>query len=101
MERKEIMLTTTDNPYNPITQFDDWYQFDEDKGYCTLEYMARVGTRISDDLSEEQQDIAWAELIGEILQYNLVGVEGVDYAVANEDGIFATARGPLPEKPTS
>ena len=26
------MLTTSDNPYDPFTQFDEWYAFDERKG---------------------------------------------------------------------
>lgn len=36
------MLTTVDNPYNPFTQWEQWYWFDEHKGYHTCEYLARV-----------------------------------------------------------
>ena len=36
------MITTIDNPYNPFTQFDEWYAFDEGKGYCTSGYLARI-----------------------------------------------------------
>ena len=28
MITKRKMLTTTDNPYNPFTQFDQWYDYD-------------------------------------------------------------------------
>ena len=31
----EYMLTTIDNPFNPFTNFDDWYAFDTSKGYNT------------------------------------------------------------------
>ena len=29
------MLTTSDNPYNPFTQFDEWQMFDSLQGYNT------------------------------------------------------------------
>ena len=41
-ELKEYMLTTVDNPYNPFTQWDLWYNFDEKKGYCSCGYLDRV-----------------------------------------------------------
>ena len=38
----QVMLTTKDNPYDPFTQWDDWYAFDEEQGYCTSGYLARI-----------------------------------------------------------
>jgi hypothetical protein len=38
----ELMLTTSDNPYNPKTDYDNWKQWDEDNGYDTESYVARV-----------------------------------------------------------
>ena len=35
------MLTTTDNPYNPFDQFDEWYGYDQKNKHCTCEYLAR------------------------------------------------------------
>lgn len=41
----EYWLTTTDNPYDPFTQFDNWYWFDEmEKRYCTTGLIARFST---------------------------------------------------------
>ena len=37
-----VALSTKDNPFNPITQFDDWYRFDMDKGYSSCSYLARI-----------------------------------------------------------
>ena len=64
-----MMLTTVDNPFNPITQFDDWYEYDESKGYCTSGYVARIA-KTSDDLSKNDQDLAIQEAIDEIISMN-------------------------------
>lgn len=36
------MLTTVDNPYNPHTQWDEWYKWDTSHGYLTAEWIARL-----------------------------------------------------------
>lgn len=64
-----VMLTTVDNPFDPITQFDDWYEYDESKGYCTSGYVARI-TKTSDDLSKNDQDLAIQAAIDEIISMN-------------------------------
>lgn len=64
-----VMLTTVDNPFNPITQFDDWYEYDESKGYCTSGYVARIA-KTSDDLSKNDQDLAIQAAIDEIISMN-------------------------------
>lgn len=63
------MITTIDNPYNPFTQFDEWYAFDEGKGYCTSGYLARIA-RTSDDLTESQKDLVLSQAIDEIIEYH-------------------------------
>lgn len=67
-----VALTTTDNPYNPITQFDEWRAFDEQQGYYSCEYLARVA-KTSEDLSPLDQAIAIEEAIDEIVELNLLG----------------------------
>ena len=47
----DYMLTTIDNPFDPFTQFEEWFNFDESKGYCTCSYLARVA-KTSDSLPE-------------------------------------------------
>lgn len=64
-----VMLTTIDNPFNPLTDWDDWYNYDESKGYYTSEYLARI-TKTSNDLSEKDQDQAITEAIDEIIEMN-------------------------------
>ena len=48
----DFMLTTVDNPYNPFTQWEDWYKFDMISGHDCSGYLARVA-KVSDKLSDE------------------------------------------------
>lgn len=67
------MLTTTDNPYNPFTHWDEWYAYDQHAGYYTSELLARI-TRSSDELSEADQDVALENAIDEIVRENVLGI---------------------------
>lgn len=66
------MLTTTDNPYNPFTQFDEWFAFDERHGYHTCGYIARIA-KDSSDLSPEDQNYVVDQAMNEIAKYNIYG----------------------------
>lgn len=70
---KEVMLTTIDNPYDPFTQFDEWFAFDESKGYHTCAYLARV-TRSSSELSLKDQSLAIVDAINSICSENVLGI---------------------------
>lgn len=72
MPTNESMLTTLDNPYNPFTQYDEWYAFDVGMGYNTCAYLARVALT-SDELSEKDNDDAISQAMKEILELNLTG----------------------------
>lgn len=65
----DVMLTTVDNPFDPFTQWLDWWNFDHSEGYCTCEYLDRV-LKTSTDLSEERQDYAIDEAMNEIVKLN-------------------------------
>lgn len=67
------MLTTIDNPYDPFTQFDEWFQFDESSGYHTTQFLARL-TLSSPDLSEADQSDAIESAIDEIVDENVNGM---------------------------
>lgn len=66
------MLTTTDNPFDPLTQWDDWKRFDEDMGYCSCGLLDRFAIT-SDELSEADYDLAVSQAIDEICFWNPFG----------------------------
>jgi len=67
------MLTTFDNPYDPFEQFDSWHMFDQDKGYNTCSYLARIA-RTSDQLSEEENELEIERAIDEIIKYDFMNI---------------------------
>jgi hypothetical protein len=69
----EHMLTTLDNPFDPFTQWDDWYAYDEAAGYHTTSFLARIA-KTSDELSEADQSLAIEDAIDEIVRENVLGI---------------------------
>lgn len=67
MAEQKCMLSTLDNPFNPFTQFDQWYLYDEfEKGYHTCSYLARVSHTVvglNDELNDEEIMRAMDEII--------------------------------------
>ena len=41
-KQRVVALTTTDNPFDPIDDFSNWYNYDSVRGYGTSEYLARL-----------------------------------------------------------
>lgn len=69
----ECALTTIDNPFDPFTQFDSWFQFDIEKGYNSCSVLARV-VKLSDDLSEKEVDEEIERAIDEIIKYDFMNI---------------------------
>lgn len=66
-------LTTFDNPYDPFTEFDSWFQFDIEKEYYSCSRLARVA-KLSDDMSEQEENEEIERAIDEIIKYDLLNV---------------------------
>ncbi len=78
LDEQEFMLTTDDNPYDPFTQWNEWYAWDEDNGYHTSGYLARI-VKTSDNLSEADQAKAIMDAMTEIVDFNLSGHHKIVY----------------------
>lgn len=67
------MLTTFDNPYNPFTQWDEWFKWDLAAGYQTASLLARIAV-VSPELSDTDQELAIQDAIEEIVRENVSGM---------------------------
>lgn len=67
------MLTTVDNPWNPFTDYVEWFQFDQDMGYATPGLLARIAN-VSLDLSEADFELAIEQAMKEICDENASGM---------------------------
>ena len=70
---RQTMITTKDNPFNYFTDFDNWYAFDEQKGYHSLSYLARIAKTSSDLTDKENSEIIEAA-VDEIVEMNILGI---------------------------
>lgn len=68
-----VALTTIDNPFNPFDDFESWFLYDVEKGYNTCGYLGRIA-RISDQLSEEENNEEVERAIDEIIKYDFLNI---------------------------
>lgn len=69
----KVALTTVDNPYNPLKDFDSWYRFDMDKGYNSCAYLDRIA-RTSDAFTDEENKREIERAIDEIIKYDFLNL---------------------------
>lgn len=70
---EEYMLTTVDNPFDPFTRFQEWFNYDVMMGYNTSALLDRVA-KVSNELSEPDQALAIQNAIDEIVEENVSGM---------------------------
>ena len=70
---RTAMLTTIDNPFDPFTQYKEWYAYDMQLGHNTTGLLARVAI-VSPETSEADQMLAIESAIDEIVSENVSGV---------------------------
>jgi hypothetical protein len=64
---KRVAITTADNPYNPFTEWDQWYVYDLQHGYGTCERLASINIT-SDELSDAENFESTEQAIDVLLQ---------------------------------
>lgn len=73
MSEKKAYLTTVDNPYNPKTQFEEWFLFDVEKGYNSCGYLGRIA-KTSEQLSDNENNELIEAAIDEIIKYDFTNM---------------------------
>ena len=69
----DCRLTTFDNPYDPFTQFNPWYLFDNEKGYNTCGILDRI-SNYSDDMSDKEIDEEHERAIDEMIDNDFLNI---------------------------
>lgn len=68
-----LYLTTTDNPYDPYEQFEQWFAFDTQKGYNTCGLLERIA-HTSEELSPEDNRIEINNAVNQIVLNDPTGL---------------------------
>ena len=76
----EVALSTSDNPYSPISEFDQWDSYDRNMGYNTSAYLARV-TKTSTEYGDATHAEDIEKAIDEAVLFNLISwfYDGISY----------------------
>lgn len=73
MKIKAVSVTTYDNPYDPIDDFNHWFIFDESAGYHTTSYLGRLLNNEA-GLTQEEITIETERAIDEMIRYDYQNV---------------------------
>lgn len=72
---KEIMITTEDNPFDPFSQWDEWYFYDLSQGYNSCERLARLA-KTSSQLSDTINNLEVEDAIDTMIYTGAIGKSG-------------------------
>lgn len=75
MEDKITYVTTVDNPWNPFTNWDEWYRYDLGKGYFTCQRLARLAP-VSEVLPDNVNYETIMEAMNELVKLGAFDKEG-------------------------
>lgn len=70
-----VRITTEDNPFDPFTEWNEWYFYDLSKGYSTCERLDRLA-KTSSELSDEINDEELNDAIDQLIELGAIGKDG-------------------------
>ena len=68
-----VAITTIDNPYDPFTQFTEWFNFDVTNGYNSCGLLARIA-KTSDAFSNKENADEIEAAVDEIVANDFLGI---------------------------
>lgn len=68
------MLTTIDNPYSPLDDYDKWLQWDQDQGYNTSELIASFMPDNVSDLSDDDFKNVYDSVVNELMGTDVLNI---------------------------
>ena len=71
---EQLVLTTSDNPYNPKEDYPKWRQWDIENGYNTEEFIARLLPSNIDIDDEVAVNNEINNIVQEVIEHNVLGV---------------------------
>lgn len=88
----KVALTTIDNPWNPFTNFNEWFLFDVEKGYNSSEYLGRI-SHTSNQLTDEENEEEIESAIDEIIRLDPFNIYKKVKKEDDENQIFTSTMG--------
>ena len=67
MNNRKVSITTIDNPYDPIDDFDNWFLFDVEKGYYSCNKIARLLDEF-DGMTQVEEDQQLEKAIDRLIE---------------------------------
>lgn len=67
MNNRKVSITTIDNPFDPIDDFDNWFLFDVEKGYYSCNKIARLIEEF-DGMTQIEEDQQLEKAIDRLIQ---------------------------------
>lgn len=67
MNNRKVSITTIDNPFDPIDDFDNWFLFDVEKGYYSCNKIARLIEEF-DGMTQVEEDQQLEKAIDRLIQ---------------------------------
>lgn len=68
-----VMITTIDNPFNPLEDYDDWLLYDISHNYNTCGLLSRYAD-VTDDMIEPEVNKEIERAIDEIITNDFLGI---------------------------
>lgn len=67
-----VLVTTTDNKFNPFDDFANWNRMDQDLGYNTWSLLLRIA-KLSHEMTQRESDDELSAASKEVAFYNTTG----------------------------